>query len=283
MPNISNINIAKLTHALAAADFDLIDFVPSNLSAEENQAALGLMWEYSEKFMGEMSTFFDLCKEKKKLLEQIAVLEKKVTPGCLITIVSCVISYFLGALAAAIILLIVAGITALVSKLPEEGPLANALFGGAIISAIGFWIFFTIKLRKCLIKKEDVEKLSSLKQHLSEIQTQLDETIKRLNYPSQSSEDEITNEICLSVEHFSKTMDLLKKRDIIHKDTILSPSACLLAIEQLYNVLRQEKHNQAMEQATYNAADRVASEVARQEETNRMLNAFLAGFLNGRE
>lgn len=83
MSNIANVTVNELGQYLCAADFDLMDFVPSKLSAEENQKAIETMSEYGNLYMESIGNFLDLYDEKKKLQEQIAITEKKVTPGCL--------------------------------------------------------------------------------------------------------------------------------------------------------------------------------------------------------
>ena len=283
MPSIRSMTTKELSQSLSATDFDLMDFVPSNLSAEDNQKAIEKMTEYGELYMESIETFLDLYDEKRKLNEQIAITEKKVTPGCLMNLLVLFGSYLLGTFSAAMIVMIPLVALALISpSFMDNDKNIPFVMIPIIVLNIACWIFFAIKLRKWLKNKQELAKLDSLKQNLASIQLQMDETKRNLDYPAEANEEQVSDEICQIVDNFCKTWDLLKKREVIHNDTTLSSSACLLAIEKLYDVLRQEKHNKAMEQATYAAADRLAEEVARQEETNRMVNAFLAGLSNSR-
>ena len=284
MPNIENVTVNELGQYLCAADFDLMDFVPSNLSAEENQKAIETISEYGNLYMESIGNFLDLYDEKKKLQEQIATTKKKVTPGCLTNLLILIASYFLGTFSVGILFTIVLLGIYFVSPTFMDNE-KNSLFVSlpAIVLTIGSWIFFAIKLKKWIINKKELANLASLKQHFDSVQMQMEETLRNLGYPAQANEDQVCDQICQIVDSFSKVSDLLQKRSVIHNDTTLSPSAGLLAIEKLYDVLRQEKHNKAMEQATLNAADRLAAEIAKQEETNRMINAFLAGLSNGRK
>ena len=110
MANISNITTKELTRFLAASDFELMEFVPNNLSAEENDQALNTMSEYSNLYMQSIGDFLDLYKDKRATQEQIDITTKKVTPGCITNILVLFGSFLIGALANAIIYGIVIGI-----------------------------------------------------------------------------------------------------------------------------------------------------------------------------
>lgn len=275
-----NVTPATLMRSLSSENFDLIDFIPSNLSLEENEQARSMISEFSKSFTGHMRSFLDLYGDKKDIQDQITTLQNKIKPGCFTYILSIFAAYILSGIAIMPIMLIAFGFE---SKYPS---LTNFLFIVGMILFVVFWVLFTKKVAKSTIKKKDLANLASMQERFASLQSQVAEVIKNLGYTPEANEDGIFNDICVTSENFSKVIDLLEKRDIILRDQSLSPSACLLAIEQLYNVLRQEKHNKEMQEATLkaasNAADRIASEVARQEETNRMVSAFLAGFLKNR-
>lgn len=262
MSTIRNISIQDLSEALAAEDFDLLSFVPSNLSEIENQKAMEVMAEYAGKIIPEMSVFLDLYEKKKKTQQQIDELKEKVKLGC----GGWVGLYFCLAFLLMILL-------AMIAPLKFE-----KIFWICLIAP-----FFLVKKAGLLFTdKRKLEKLESLKQHFASIQRQIKETIKKMGYVATAEENSILSDIHFSYEHFSEVVSLLEKRAVILNDKSLTPTACLLAIEQLNNAIRQDKHNKEMQKATYGAAERIANEVARQEETNRMVNAFLAGFTHSR-
>lgn len=277
MPDIKYVSPEELlkTHLLASSDFDLISFVPSTLSAEENRNAQEVLGRYCELTTDAIDTFWKSYEKKQKVEEEIATLEKSLKPGC----VTSILIFLAGYLIAAFVVAIMAGMLSVIPK-SSENPFVNFILVLGFIIAL---IVSYIKLRKAIINKKDQGKRASLKRELSSTQAQLSAARKKLAYDENISEDVIYNELQNEIINFSDVVSLLEKQAVILNDTTLSPSARLLAMEQLYSNLRQEKHNKAMEAAAYNSAERLATEMAEQENANRILSAFLTGYLSTRD
>lgn len=264
-------------HLLASSDFDLLSFIPSNLSAEENRKAQDVLGDYCQLSTDHIGAFCDLRDEKEKVNKEISAAEKKLKPGCITNILLLLASYLIAGFVSAMVTIV---LFLVFSPATSSG---EVFFGLTVVLLfILAWIFFAIKLRKWISSKEEQKRLAQLKQKLASIQAQMETTRKNLAYAADVSEEDIYNDICEELINFSETVSLLEKQAVILNDSTLSPSASLLAMEQLYATLRQEKHNKAMEAAAYNSAERIAAEMAEQETANRILDAFLTGYLSSR-
>lgn len=274
MPDIKDISPKELlqTHLLSSPDFDLMSFIPTTLSKEENNQAIDKIIEYCQLITDKAKDFLDLYDEKKKVNEEIKTTEAKMRPGCFTKIGLIIVA-----------LLITSAVLSMVLALSVGSSQGDRFAGLFFLLFFPLWGVSYFKLKKLMINQKDKKHLAALQKRSEELSGQLTEAKKLLGYEVEADEESVYNGVIEESLNLSEITTLLEKRDIILKDTTLSPSAVLLAIEQLYATIRQEKHNKAMEEAAYNSAERIAAEMAEQENANRILSAFLTGYLSTRD
>ena len=274
MPDIKDISPKELlqTHLLSSPDFDLMSFIPTTLSKEENNQAIDKIIEYCQLITDKAKDFLDLYDEKKKVNEDIKTTEAKMRPGCFTKIGLIIVA-----------LLITSAVLSMVLALSVGSSQGDRFAGLFFLLFFPLWGVSYFKLKKLMINQKDKKHLAALQKRSEELSGQLTEAKKLLGYEVEADEESVYNGVIEESLNLSEITTLLEKRDIILKDTTLSPSAVLLAIEQLYATIRQEKHNKAMEEAAYNSAERIAAEMAEQENANRILSAFLTGYLSTRD
>lgn len=266
MAQINNVQAEDLMkeHYFDSPDFDLLEFVPSSLSVQENEEAINTMSEFLDLFAEKLNKAFDLCTQYFKLQADIKALKEKLQWGCWGSTVIYVISFALCA--------VVFGLLMSANPVEEGSPVGIVTILSLLVA-----VFVSKWLKKLMINQEEAKKLNSLSKTFSELPEQINQSKRELYYSQEETIDAFYAGVSSVFQNLSATLDLLKKRNVVLKDTTLSPSACLLALEQLYSALRQEKHNKAMVKATYEASERMANEIQTQSEANRMVAAFLTG------